>query len=110
MRLRKKWKSRNLPKRKLLEGKSPLDKSECFMIFFGNGLKQTQTDAKQTYLNKQREQMLDQYRNANANERGAITRHIDSFLSVVLNDARIFWLKFRENLGRINEQKFLTVE
>ncbi len=68
-----------------------------------NNLTQSQLDAKQTYLNKQREQMLDQYKNAGANERSAIIRHIDSFLSVIPNDARIFWLKFRENLERLNE-------
>jgi len=55
-----------------------------------NNLTQTQIDAKKAYLDKQREQMLDQYKNADANERGAIIKHIDSFLSVVLNDARTF--------------------
>ncbi len=75
-----------------------------------NNLTQTQRDAKQAYLNKQREQMLDQYKNADANERGAIIRHIDSFLSVIPNDARIFWLKFRENLERLNEQFLPLVE
>jgi hypothetical protein len=46
--------------------------------------------------------MLDQYKNAGANERGAIIQQIDSFLSLIPNDARIFWLKFRENLERLN--------
>jgi hypothetical protein len=67
-----------------------------------NNLTQTQQDAKQAYLDNQRQQMLDQYKNAGANERGAIILHIDSFLSVIPNDARIFWLKFRENLERLN--------
>jgi galactose-1-phosphate uridylyltransferase len=75
-----------------------------------NNLTQTQQDAKQSYLNNQREQMLDQYKNADANERGAIIKHIDSFLSIVPSDARIFWLKFREKLERLNEQTFPPVE
>ncbi len=73
-------------------------------------LTQTQRDAKQSYLNKQREQMLNQYKNAGANERGAVIRHIDSFLSVIPNDARRFWLKFRENLERLNEKFLPPVE
>ncbi len=68
-----------------------------------NNLTQRQQEAKQAYLDNQRQQMLDQYENADANERGAIIRHVDSFLSVIPNDARIFWLKFRENLERLNE-------
>ena len=75
-----------------------------------NNLTQTQQDAKQAYLNKQREQMLNQYKNAGANERGAVIRHIDSFLSVIPNDARRFGLKFRENLERLNEKFLPPVE
>ena len=75
-----------------------------------NNLTQTQQDAKRAYLDKQRGQMLDQYKNADANERSAIIKHIDSFLSVVPNDARIFWLKFRENLERLDEQNLSPVE
>lgn len=66
-------------------------------------LTQSQQDAKQAHLDNQREQMLDQYRNANATERGAIIKQIDSFLSVIPKDARIFWLKFRRQLERLNE-------
>ena len=69
-----------------------------------NNLTQTQIDAKQAYLNNQREQMLNQYKNADTNERGAIIKHIDSFLSVIPNDARTFWLKVRENFERLNKQ------
>ncbi len=68
-----------------------------------NNLTQTQQSAEQAYLDKQRERMLDQYRNADATERGAIIKQIDSFPSVIPNYARIFWLKFREKLERINE-------
>jgi len=75
-----------------------------------NNLTQEKQDAKQAYLDKQRGQMLDQYKNADANERSAIIKHIDSFLSVVPNDARIFWLKFRENLQRLDEQNLSPVE
>lgn len=75
-----------------------------------NNLTQRQQDAKQTYLNSQREQVLNQYRNADANERSAIIKQIDSFLSITRNDARIFWLKLRENLERLNEQILPPVE
>ena len=75
-----------------------------------NNLTQEKQDAKQAYLDKQRGQMLDQYKNADANERSAIIKHIDSFLSVVPNDARIFWLKFREKLERLDEQNLSPVE
>ena len=68
-----------------------------------NNLTQTQQDAKQAYLDNQREQMLDQYKNADANERGAIIKQIDSFLSVIPKDARIFWLKFRHQLERLSD-------
>lgn len=68
-----------------------------------DNLTQSQYKAKQAYLDNQREQMLDQYKNADANERAAIIRQIDSFFSVVPKDARIFWLKFRVKLERLNE-------
>ncbi len=42
-----------------------------------NNLTQTQQDAKQAYLDNQRQQMFDQYKNAGANERGAIIRQIE---------------------------------
>ncbi len=53
-----------------------------------NNLTQTQQDAKQAYLDNQCEQMLDQYKHADATERGAIIRQIDSFISVVPKDAK----------------------
>jgi hypothetical protein len=73
-----------------------------------NNLTQTQHDAKQAYLDNQRERMLDQYKQADADERAAIIRQIDSFLSIIPKDAKIFWLKFRYQLERLNEQS--TVE
>lgn len=72
-----------------------------------NNLTQTQQDAKTTYLNQQSEQMLALYENADTDERKAIIKNIDSFLEVVPNDAKIFWLKFRRKLETLNEQSSL---
>ncbi len=69
-----------------------------------NNLTQTQQDAKQTYLNRQTEKMLAIYQTADNNERSAIIRQIDSFLEVVPKDAKIFWLKVRHKLEKLNEQ------
>ena len=70
-----------------------------------NNLTQTQRDVKQAYLDKQPEQMLVTYQNANKNERTAIIEQIDSFLPVTRSkDEKIFWLKFRQNLERLNEK------
>lgn len=69
-----------------------------------NNLTQTQKDAKEAYLNKQQEQMLALYENADANERKAIIRQIDGLLSAVTEDQRIFWLKFRCKLENLNEK------
>jgi len=48
--------------------------------------------------------MLAIYQNADTNERNAIIKQIDSFLSVVLTDAKMFWLRFRRKLEIINEK------
>jgi hypothetical protein len=61
-------------------------------------LTQTQMNAKQAYLNYQSEQMLALYRNADKNERDAIINQIDSFLSVISEAEKLFWLKFRRKL------------
>ncbi len=71
-----------------------------------NNLTQTQTDAKAAYLNKQSEQMLALYENADTDERKAIIKQIDSFLSVVSKDSKVFWLKFRRKLETLNEKSF----
>ncbi len=68
-----------------------------------NNLTQSQHDAKQAYLDNQREQMLDQYKNSDATERKAVIKQIDSFLEIVPKDAKIFWLKFRQKLERLSE-------
>ncbi|MDQ3131292.1 MAG: hypothetical protein M3Q99_11105 [Acidobacteriota bacterium] len=70
-----------------------------------NNLTQTQQDAKQAYLDRQANQMLATYQNADRSERNAVIRQIDSFLETLPNDAKIFWLKFREKLERLNEMK-----
>ena len=72
-----------------------------------NNLTQTKEDAKATYLNKQSEQMLALYEKADTDERKAIIKQIDSFLSTVSPDAKTFWLKFRRKLEILNESKVL---
>ncbi len=72
-----------------------------------NNLTQTQQQAKQAFLNRQQDEMLAIYQNANTNERKAIIKQIDSFLSVVSPDAKTFWLKFRRKLEILNESKVL---
>ncbi len=67
-------------------------------------LTQTQQQSKQAFLNRQQDAMLAIYQNADTTERNAIIKHIDSFLSVVSRDERIFWSKFRRKLETINEQ------
>ena len=69
-----------------------------------NKLTQTQTDAKQAYLDRQAAQMLTIYQNADTTERNTVIRQIDSFLEIVPRDAKIFWLKFRHKLEKINEK------
>jgi hypothetical protein len=72
-----------------------------------NNLTQTQQDAKAAYLNHQSEQMLALYEKADIDERKAIIKQIDSFLSIVSPDAKTFWLKFRRKLEILNESKVL---
>ena len=72
-----------------------------------NNLTQTHQNAKTAYLNRQSEQMLALYEKADTNERKAIIKQIDSFLSVVSKDGKIFWLKFRRKLEMLNESKVL---
>jgi len=70
-----------------------------------DNLTQTQRDAKQAYLNKQIEQMLERYQEADKNERAAVIRQIDSFLPVTtIKSEKNFWLKFRQKLERLNEK------
>ncbi len=69
-----------------------------------NNLTQTQQDAKQAYLNRQSEQMLALYENADTDERKAIIKQINSFVSVVSPDAKTFWLKLQQKLETLNEK------
>ncbi len=66
-------------------------------------LTQSQQSAKAAYLERQAEQMLTIYQNADQNERNTVIRQIDSFLEIVPKEAKIFWLKFRRKLERLNE-------
>jgi hypothetical protein len=70
-------------------------------------LTQTQKEAKEAFLNKQSEQMLALYKKADTDERNAVIRHIDSFLSVCNQSEKNFWLKFRRKLEVLNEKSIL---
>jgi hypothetical protein len=72
-----------------------------------NNLSQTQQNAKLAYLSYQSEQMLALYQTADKTERNAIIKQIDSFLSVISEDEKLFWLKFRRKLETINESAIL---
>lgn len=67
----------------------------------------TQREAKQAYLDKQQEQMLSHYEKATSDERNAIIKHVDSFLSTCNQDQKTFWLKFRRKLEKLNESTLL---
>ena len=68
-----------------------------------NNLTQNQRDAKQTYLDNQQSEMIARYEKADQTERAAIIRQIDSFLPVIKDDEKSFWLEFRQKLERLNE-------
>ena len=72
-----------------------------------NNLTQTQQDAKAVYLHKQSDQMLAFYDKADANERKAIIKQINSFLSVISKEEKLFWLKFRRKLETLNKKAVL---
>lgn len=69
-----------------------------------NNLTRTQQDAKQAYLNQQQDAMLALYNDADTTERKVIIKNIDSFLSVISKDEKIFWLRFRRKLEILNEK------
>ena len=70
-----------------------------------NNLTQNQTDAKQVYLDNQQARMIALYEKADQTERAAIIRQIDSFLPVIKDNEKSFWLKLRQNLARLNERE-----
>ena len=74
-----------------------------------NNLTQKQQDAKKAFLDKQQAEMLARYENANADERKAVIRHIDSFLEVTPDESKNFWLEFREKLRGLNKPKIQKV-
>ena len=70
-----------------------------------NNLAQKQRSAKKAHLDNQTAQTIAQYEKADTGERTAIIAHINSFLTLARSkDERIFWLKFRQKLERLNEQ------
>jgi len=69
-----------------------------------NNLTQTQQHAKRAHLNRQQDKMLAIYQNADSNERKAIIKQIEYFLSVISKDERIFWFKFQRKLETKNEK------
>lgn len=68
-----------------------------------NNLTQKQKDAKADYLQQQLEETIKTYQSASRGERIAAIRHVDSFIQTLSEDQKIFWLKFRERLERMNE-------
>lgn len=67
-----------------------------------NNLTQKQKDAKNNYLQKQLDKTIETYQNATPEERTAAIRHIDSFLEVVKDDQKNFWIELKEKLSEIN--------
>lgn len=60
--------------------------------------------AKAEYLNDQLEKTLEIYRSASPGERRASIKHIDSFLEALPGkEQKIFWLRLRQRLERMNE-------
>ncbi len=68
-------------------------------------LTQNQIDAKKAFLNNQQAEMLAIYKDADSSERTAIIEQISSFLPVVSEDAKTFWIEFQSKLEKLNEQK-----
>lgn len=72
-----------------------------------NNLTQTQFDAKQSYLRERQENMLALYQKVGVSERNAIIKQINSFLSIVSQDEKTFWMSFRRKLEVLNEMTVL---
>ena len=60
-------------------------------------------DAKAAFLIDQQQKMLALYQNAGPEERAAIIRQIDGFLSVLSRDEQRFWRSVRQKLERFGE-------
>lgn len=69
-----------------------------------NNLTQTQANAKQSLLSYQKEQLLKMYNVADIEERKTVVNHIYAFLSIVSQDEKIFWLKFINELQKLDER------
>ena len=65
---------------------------------------ETRAKAKELYLQRQTKQVLSHLELAEPGERAATTRQIDGFLNQTTPDGKIFWLKIREKLERLNER------
>lgn len=61
---------------------------------------ETRRQAKELYLKRQRSKVIDQLKNAGLEERKAVIRNIDGFLSTVTPDGKRFWLKVRREIER----------
>lgn len=68
-----------------------------------DNLTQTQSNLKQTCLDEHRSKMLICFQIAGQDERKAIFKHIDAILPGCMENERIFWLKFRNQLERLSE-------
>jgi hypothetical protein len=68
-----------------------------------SNLPQTRNEAKQLYLRHQQQKVLKGLENASDGERCAVIRHIDGFLNSTTPEGKIFWLRIREKLERLNE-------
>lgn len=68
-----------------------------------NNLPQSAANSKFTTLEPQRNAVIVHFRNARKDERAAVIRHLDGILPNCERDERIFWLKVRRELERINE-------
>lgn len=69
-----------------------------------NILSQPQQSAKESALNRQKQNMIALYTLAGDEDRAAVIRNVDSFLSMTAGDERRFWLSFRHDLERLNEK------
>lgn len=70
-----------------------------------NNLSENQQNAKQAFLDRQQNEMLSRYENADKTERAAIVHQIDGFLPTLGGEEKRFWLSFRLKLERLDERQ-----
>jgi len=61
--------------------------------------------SQELFLKRQRAEVIERLKNASADERRAVIRHIDGFLESATKQGRIFWLKVRREIEKQIEQK-----